>query len=241
MTEKLLYTEEELPQRGEKWLELRKSTIGASETGAILGLLTKYEKPITVWKRKTGKLKPKETNYAMLRGQRMEEEARNTIKRHLEDIEFVKNPQITPYFGLHSKHNYISASFDGVDLINGFITEIKCPGYVGNFKSVFEDGIQDYYYCQVQQQLLIAKDRWNIEKAYFCSYYPDGAYILSYDEFKEYLKTLAVIDIEYDEPYCNAMLKVLRKFQDNVTYDKWDADEYQEVLDTFYAETKFTV
>lgn len=233
----LIYTNEELVQRSEEWHEFRKDTIGASEVGTILGLLSKYEKPITAWKRKTGKLKPKRSNDKMTRGELMEDEAKVAIIEDLKTNELISNPQVTPYCARHSRYPFIAASFDGVDLDNKFITEIKCPGYVSNFKSVFADGIQDYYYPQVQQQLLIAKEHWGITKGYFCSYYPDGAYIFSPLTYKEYYKTLAVIPVEFDDEYCTAMLKVIKKFHDNVTYDKWDKEEYQEILNTFYAET----
>lgn len=230
---KLLYTEEELPQRSPEWHEIRKRTIGASETGVILGLLTKYERPITAWKRRTGRLKPKPENDAMARGEEMEAEAREAVKAYLEKEEGIKQPEVIPYFGLHPDYSFISASFDGVDINNKFVTELKCPKYVSVFKSVFENGIQDYYYCQVQQQLLIANYHWGIEKGYFCSYYPFGAYIFSPLEYKEYFKKIVVIDAELDWNYCNAMLTVLEKFNGNVQEDKWDQDEYQEVLKTF--------
>lgn len=234
---KLVYTEEELPQRSDEWLEMRKSTIGASETGAILGLLTKYEKPKTVWKRKTGRLKPKTNSAIMQRGADLEEDAKKAVILHLEKVEELNNPQVTPYFAKHPDYDFIAVSFDGVDVENKFITELKCPSFVTVFKSVFENGIQDYYYCQVQQQLAVSNAHWGIDKAYFCSYYPDGAYIYSPVDYIEYLKRLAVIDIDFDEKYWNAMLKVLTKFNDNVKYNKWDDEEYAEILETFKEES----
>jgi putative phage-type endonuclease len=230
---KLIYTEEELPQRSEEWLKMRESTIGASETGAILGLLTKYEKPKTVWKRKTGRLKKKKENEAMFRGKELEEEAKEATLLHLIKEENIENPQAVPYFAKHPNHDFIAVSFDGVDLENGFITELKCPKFVTVFKSVFENGIQNYYYCQVQQQLAVAKEHWGIEKGFFSSYYPQGAYIFSPLDFKEYLKYIAVIDIEFDETYWNAMLKVLTRFNQNVKNDSWDDEEYNELIKEF--------
>lgn len=232
-SKKLIYTEKELPQRSQEWLTMRKKTIGASDTGVVLGLLSKYERPITAWKRRTGRLKPKTENAAMVRGREMEEEAKALVRSYLFYNEKYDNPQLTPYFALHSEHDFISASFDGVDIEHKFITELKCPKFYSQFKSVFEDGIQEYYYCQVQQQLLIANDRWGIEKAYYCSYYPEGAYILNHKTFKEDYKRLAVIDTEIDWNYCNAMLVVLEKFNDNVLINEWDEEEYQQILKEF--------
>src|SRR6188768_82758 len=103
-----IYTEEELPQRSEEWLKLRKANtegkprVGGSDVATILGLMTKYEKPITLWKRKTGKLKQKTNNSWMSRGQEMEEEARNAVKQHYIEVEGIENPEIVPYFAIHS-------------------------------------------------------------------------------------------------------------------------------------------
>ncbi len=234
MLEKLVYTEEECPQRSEIWEEIRKPFIGASETGAILGFLSKYEKPKTVWKRKTGKLKPKTANSSMLLGQKLEESAKILTKSFLKQEKLIINPKLDGYFAVHSKYQFLSASFDGVDVENKFITELKCPEFSRNFKFVFEQGLKDYYYAQVQQQLFIAKDHWNIEKAFFSSYYPNGTYVLDIDNFTEIFKTLAVREVKLNNSYCDAMLVVLKKFHENVEQDCWDDEEYNTLLQNFY-------
>jgi putative phage-type endonuclease len=123
-----IYTEEELPQRSVEWLDLRKASldgkprVGGSDVATLLGLMTKYEKPVTLWKRKTGKLKPKTNNSWMSRGQEMEDEAREAVKQYYTEVEGIKNPEIIPYFAIHSKYQEIAVSFDGVDLTNKFIT-----------------------------------------------------------------------------------------------------------------------
>jgi len=230
--DKLIYTEEELPQRSAEWSEIRKTCIGGSEIATILGLLDKHTKASTIWKRKTGRLKVKE-NSKMLRGAKMEDEAAEVIKKELEEKEGIVAPKIDKYFAIHPEFNYIGVSFDGVDLDSKFITEIKCPGYIWNFKSVFSDGIQDYYYPQVQEQLMVANAHWGITKAYFASYYPDGAWILSPLEYKEYFKTLAIVDVDYNEPYCLLLKEAARKFYKFVEYDYWDKEEYAEIVREF--------
>lgn len=237
MAKKLFYTEKELPQRSEKWLKVRDTCLGGSDVGCVLGLTDKYEKAHTLWKRKTKRLKPKTSNKAMTRGAEMEGEAADAIIKYLKTEEGIKNPKITPYFAKHPDYDFIGVSFDGVDIKNGFITEIKCPSTPWMFRSVFENGIQDYYYPQVQLQLFVANKIWGIKKAFFCSYYPDGAYILNMHEFKEYLKTLAVIDIDYDEAYCMEMLKVVDGFWSTVEQDEWDADKYSQLVEEFKRNT----
>lgn len=230
---KLFYTNKELPQRSEKWLEVRKSCIGGSDLGTILGLATKYTTPKQWWKRRTGRMKQKESTAAMERGSLMEDEAGKVIKKFLKEEEGIKSPKLTQYFAKHPNFPIIGVSFDGVDVKNKFITEIKCPMNSWNFKSVFENGIQDYYYPQVQAQLAVAKELWGIEKGYFCSYFPDGAWLLDHVNFIEKFKTLAVIDIEYDPNYWEEMTKVAKLMWEFIETDKFDDERYLEALNNF--------
>lgn len=233
MPKKLFYTEKELPQRSENWLKERESCIGGSDLASVLGLMDKYTKPQTLWKRKTGKLAPKKSNAAMERGTSMEGEASKVIIKHLKEVEGIKNPKITPLFAKHPEYEWLGVSFDGVDIKNKFITEIKCPQNSWNFKSVFENGIQDYYYPQVQLQLAVAHAIWGIDKAYFCSYFPDGAYIYDNIDFIERFKQLAVIDVDYDPAYFEEVVKVAKLFWDSVETKAWDKKTYENALKEF--------
>lgn len=229
---KLIYTEDELPQRSPEWLELRSKTIGGSQVGPILGLLLKYEKPETLWKRLTGRLKEKSMNAAMERGIALEKDA---LKAAIREIGY-KNPDVQPFFVIHPEIEYASVSYDGVDIENKYIIELKCPS-IWNFKSVCENGIPDYYYAQVQWQLLTAEATWGITKAYFCSYYPEGAYVIEPYEFKETLKEIYIEEIDYHPEFCKAMLTVIKRFHDYVTYDFFDPEEFYGLLKDFYAQT----
>lgn len=229
---KLYYTERELPQKSDKWHKVRESCIGGSDIPTVLGANSKYDSPYQLWERKTNRAPRKEMNAAMLRGIEMEPQAHGHIKLELSK-RGIKNPKITPYFAKHPDFPYIGISFDGVDTRNKFITEIKSPMNIWNFKTVFTNGIQDYYYPQVQAQLFVANAIWGISKAYFCSFYPDGAYILDDFEFKEYLRTLAVVDIEFNKEYCERMNNVVRQFWKFVNEDYWNQEEYDEVIREF--------
>lgn len=223
---KLIYTNEELPQRSPEWLEIRSNTIGASEVAAILSL-NPYEDAYKTWQYKTGRIKPKKENAAMRRGAELEPDALEAVKKE------IKYKKIEQYFAIHPEHKFASASFDGVDLEKEFIIELKCPASSSGFKSVFTDGIPIYYYPQVQWQLMIANANWGIEKAYFCSYYPSGAYITDFKTFKETRHTVAVIDFYYDKKYCQDAVKVIKTFHKFVETNHWDQQKYNKQIDAF--------
>lgn len=223
---KLIYTNEELPQRSDEWLEIRNSTIGASEVAAILGL-NPYEDAYKTWQYKTGRIQPKKQTKAMLRGVELESEAMEAAKAK------IKHSNIQQFFARHPEYNFASASFDGVDLDKKFIIELKCPSSATNFKAIFTDGIPIYYYPQVQWQLMIAKELWGIETAYFCSYYPLGAYITDFTNFKEEKHSVVVIDFNYNEQYCKDAMEVAKTFQKFVESNHWEQSEYNDKVEAF--------
>lgn len=228
----LIYTEKELPQRSQEWLEIRQSKIGGSEIPTILGLNEKYEKAHTVWKRKTGRLKPKESTAPMLRGALMEPEAMAEIRKYFKSQGF-KDQQIEQYFVIHPEHEFVAVSFDGVDLTHNHIIEIKCPSTAWNFKKVVEDGVPQHYYPQVQWQLGVANAVWGIDKAWFCSYYPEGVYVVDFINYKENKEILSVHEISYDENYFTSMVKVGKLFQEFVANDVWEEDRYRAAVEEF--------
>lgn len=234
MIKKLFYTEAELPQRAGAWLEMRKTCIGGSDIASILGISKKIDTPIKLWKRKTGRLAPKVVNEAMTRGAEMEDEAKTVIQKYLIENEGIEDPKMDGYFAKHPDYDFLGVSYDGVDIENKFITELKCPNFSSVFKSVLMDGIQDYYYPQVQLQLFISNSIWDIDKAYYCSYYPNGTYLLDMKTFHEDYVDLAVLDVEYDAEFCEEMVKVAKVFWNNVQEDTWDKAEYQETLKKFH-------
>jgi len=230
---KLVYTEEELPQRSEEWLEMRKTCVGGSDMATILGLTPKFGSPYTLWKRKTGRLAPKKANAATERGNLMEKEAIPPILEELQSVYDIKNPKLEQFFAKHPEFDYMGISFDGVDIENKYVVEIKCPKYSWNFKTVWENGVQDYYYPQLQAEIYVANAIWGINKAFYCSYFPDGAYILDNTEYTEHFKTLCVLDVDLDELYCEEMRKVAKVFYDFVEHDYWDKKKYEEILEEF--------
>lgn len=234
---KLIYSEKELPQKSQEWLDIRKTCIGGSDVATVLGKLAKYENPKNLFLRRTGQLKPKPMNAAMLRGAELEKESHKPIKAELRKTYGIKGPKIEPCFALHPEYPYIGISFDGVDLKNKFITEIKCPSKPWKLREVFTDGIPDYYYPQVQLQLAVANAHWGITKAYFCSWYPEGVGVIDWSTYTETTQTLAIIDIDYDENYCNEMIKIAKKYFNYIESGKFNDKEYKKLVEEF--EKKF--
>lgn len=227
--EKLIYTEDELPQRSQEWLDMKSHTIGGSEVGTMLGLI---DTPKNLWGRKTGALPPKKPTPAMLKGTEMEPEALAEAKKQ------IGSDNIIPYFVIHPKYSYISVSFDGVNLDDKYILELKCPYREKNFITVLENGIQGYYYPQVQWQLFVAKETWGITKGYFFSYFPQGANFTDPLTFKQKSATSCLLEINYNESYCEAMLYVAKNFHKFIEHEYWDDKEYKEVLNEFQRRTR---
>lgn len=230
MKKKIVYPESELAQRSEKWLQKRQGCVGGSEVADVLGI--GFQKAQTLWKRKTKRLQPKKENANMARGTLLEDEALEKAKQTPELQEY-DNLNIQKFFAYHPKYDFIGVSFDGVDIENKFIVEIKCPSKVWNFRSVFEDGVPDYYYPQIQLQLMVAKEIWGIEKAYFASYFKGGTFILDKAKYIEYNREIVVIDVDYDKPYIKAMEKALKRYSKFLREDYWDKEEYDKIAKEF--------
>jgi len=227
---KNIYTEKELPQRSSEWLEARKDVIGGSDVSDVLGI--GFQKAWTLWKRKLGKLKPKTENEAMLRGAQFEDEALEAFLC-TEEAQSYENINIKKFFAKHPDLEYVGVSFDGVDVDNKFVVELKVPSRALNFKSVFYDGMKPYYEAQVQLQLLVANALWGITKAYFVSYYPEGAYIQDNLNYMEYFKRIVVLEVEYDAEYCTHMASAIKSFHEQLTDGTWDDIKYKESIKDF--------
>lgn len=60
-----------ISENRERWLEIKQNTVGSSEVATICGM-NRYETPLGLWARKTGKLPPKKPTEAMLMGTELE-------------------------------------------------------------------------------------------------------------------------------------------------------------------------
>jgi putative phage-type endonuclease len=135
--------------RDEHWLEARRSGIGASEISAVLGL-DKYTSEVELYLRKTGQAPDDDAGEAAEWGQRLEP---------VIAAEFGKRTGRTVAMAgslLRSvAHPWALATLDAWQMLpdgREWPLEVKLTG--GRARD-WEAGVPEYYYPQVQQQLLV--------------------------------------------------------------------------------------
>ena len=136
---------EGLQQSSQEWLDWRRQHIGASESGAILGL-NPYSSAIQIWEQKTlGWESP--MNDAMRNGQKLEPIARALY-------ESIRGVNVEPMVAEWDSNPIISASFDGINIKTNTLVEIKCGKSA--YRSAKREIVPVYYLCQMNQQMLVA-------------------------------------------------------------------------------------
>jgi len=137
-----------MEQRTESWEEWRAKGLGSSDAPIIMGVspwLTPYE----LWEQKTKRSKPKETNWAMERGNQLEPKAR----AHYQLLCEIDMPATLRE---HALYSCLRASLDGYSAEKGGrILEIKCPGKEDHAKAVAGQ-IPEKYIWQLVHQLAVA-------------------------------------------------------------------------------------
>ena len=157
----------------EEWLELRKSSIGGSDSGAILGYIGEWGSSATVFGQKKGKDKPnKEMSPAAMRGKILEPVIRKYFAAEYPGL-VIEN---VPYILYHPEFSFISANIDGIihadkpivmngkQLLGIGGLEIKTSGYGYGYG---KDEIPDGYYCQVQHYMAVTGLQWFVLAVYF--------------------------------------------------------------------------
>ena len=164
------FTEIEQDLEPEKWLELRKTGIGGSDAGAIMGL-NSYSSPLTVYFQKKG-IQGFKGNLATEWGQILEEPIRQKTREEL-GVEIITVP------GMYrsKEHYFMNANLDGL-MDTGDKTlslgdcevkglgghEIKTSSHGAGFS---DDEIPDSYYCQVQHYMAVTGLQWFILTVFF--------------------------------------------------------------------------
>lgn len=140
----------------QEWHAWRRCGIGGSDAVILAvseGLVKEvpsWVKSINyLWREKRGlPVEKVEGNFAIRRGKAGEE-----IARHLYVKQF--GHFVLPAFGENVDRPYIRSSFDGIDIYESVIAEIKCPG-AANHQAAHEGIVIDYYKPQLAHQGLTA-------------------------------------------------------------------------------------
>lgn len=155
----------EKPANRKEWLALRKHGIGASDSGAVLGV-NKYRTNLDVWQEKTGKIQPEDISKkpSIVFGKKAEKLIRDLFK--LNHAEY--RVGYHEYWMYHNEfYPFIYATLDGEitekkpkDAKKGFvpkrgILEIKTTTITSSTQwNEWENKIPDTYYTQCLHQLL---------------------------------------------------------------------------------------
>jgi len=171
-----------LEQGSPEWLEFRRMGIGASDAPSIMGVGFKTAEQLL-----DDKLSGKEqiVNVAMQRGKDLEEPARQAFMQ-------ATGLSVAPAVVVSDDLSWQFASLDGMDMMQEFFVEIKCPGYKDHATAMV-GMIPAKYYPQLQHQFSVT----GMKKGYYYSF--DG-------------KNGALVEIERDDKYIEELLERERKF-----------------------------
>lgn len=176
-----------LQQGSAEWLDWRKTKITATDASSIMGL-NEFKDVKTLWREKLDMVAAPPANERMLRGQKLEPEARALF---IEEMGINVEPLVVE----SEEFYWMGASLDGIDDSRKIIIEIKCPS-VDSHTLAIAGGIRPSYKAQMQHQLCTAE----AEICYYVSYNP------SYDPY------LNIIEVYRDDAFIEEMIEKERYF-----------------------------
>lgn len=172
-----------MEQNTQEWLDFRRTKVGASDCPAILGL-SPYKTPYQVWEEKVFGVDTFK-NAGMLRGQALEEKAR-------EEFERISGVAVMPKIMVSKERDWQMASFDGVSFEGDTFVEIKCPNKEVHGMAL-KGKLPDHYMAQMQHQLAVM----NVKMGFYFSF--DGS-------------RGAVVEVPKDEKYIDMINEVESTF-----------------------------
>lgn len=188
----------ELDQGGPVWLQWRKTGIGSSDAAVIAGALPScFSDEIDLIQTKLG-LREEPENEAMARGKRLESRARQLY-------ELLHGYRMTPVCVVHDSIPWLKASLDGLSDGQDLILEIKCPGD-GVFGKILESRQPpDYYYPQMQHQMLVT----GVKMVHFWAFTDSE----TFDIHNRYVR----VEVPANPEYQTWLLEKERKFMEKLT------------------------
>lgn len=184
---------EKIEQGSDSWHRFRNKGLGSSDAAILMGV-SPWGNVYDLWLEKTGQLpeyKKFKGNYATDRGTRLEPIARDMFERRV-------GAKFAPEIGVHPEHEFIRASYDGVNHELKRMIEIKCPGKAAHQKALSGE-VPEYYQPQTQWLMLV-------------SGYDDLTYISWDGESDE----LAIVEVKADKEYQQSLIKAAKEFWDLV-------------------------
>jgi putative phage-type endonuclease len=136
-----------LLQGSAEWLEWRRKGIGSSDAPVVMGVSpwsTRYQ----LWEDKLGLAKPKETNWAMRRGNELEPKARAWY-------ELTHDLEMPAKTFIHAERPYMLASLDGWNESKRKVLEIKAPGK-DDHELALQGKVPEKYVWQLAHQMAVA-------------------------------------------------------------------------------------
>ena len=147
----------------EKWLQVRKKSIGASDIAGVVGL-SQWKSPLSIYLDKTDQMPADdEENIAAELGLELEGFMRKKFVKYMAKNEEINvSVKEVPYILQHDNVNYFTATLDGIfkhPEKGKCILEIKTTS---EFKrdAWKDDNVPDDYYAQVQWQMMITDWEW---------------------------------------------------------------------------------
>lgn len=145
------------PKSRNEWLEARKSGIGSSEVGTIVGL-NPFETPLQLWRRKLGIDPPQEENFAMKAGHYLED----AVSRFWQDEtnRDVIKASAGDWLIQCNEKPFMQVSPDRTYWITGAVKNNSNKGILEcktTQKEIDPDNVPQHWFCQLQYQLGVAE------------------------------------------------------------------------------------
>jgi putative phage-type endonuclease len=176
MTNKLIWTEEELQQGGDAWLGWRKGdgesgtemTLGGSEIACLM-YMSPFGTLHDLFREKMGWEKKEFSEASMAtmdRGTRLEPVARDFYAKQ-------EGVAVRQLCAIHPTLPWARTSLDGITEDNRVILEIKSPkSWENHVKQTKNGRVPDYRYPQMQWQLAVMREHFeNVERVDYVSYW----------------------------------------------------------------------
>lgn len=168
------------------WHNFRLKGIGSSDAGVLMGF-NQWKSVTDLWSEKACFSKPKfQSNSNIDRGVRLEP----AVRAHVELMYDMDMPSLDGM--IHPEFDFIRANLDGWNNEEKILLECKAPNEKAH-RSAVDGMVPDYYYPQVQHQLLVMEN----DMAIYASIFNNKVAIVEVDVNKEFQERLLHREIEF--------------------------------------------